>query len=173
MNKSKKPYITLAIILMACASLIIAKGTEAMPGKGGPGGPNPLMHCINQLGLSTDTLAKIDALLQTQRETMDAERDTMKAARDTYFTALTTVPQDSAALEQAQEALIALHTSHEQSRFSLDSSIVALLSADEAAQLGECLITTQPEPPAGPSAGDNGTTSGLAGKIIDLLKNGK
>lgn len=158
-------HISLALILMLCGTLAVTTGSDAMPGKGGPPGPNPFMRCINKLNLSTDTLAKIEALFQTEREAMKADRDTMKAAMDTYFTALTASPQDSAVLAQAQQAIIALNKSHEESRFALESSIVALLSADEATQLGQCLISTETTPPTG----DNETQGRILGKFMSTI----
>ncbi len=113
------------------------------------GPPDPMMRCIRQLNLSSETLNKVEALIQTQQESMAADRDTMKAAMDTYYAALTAAAQDSAALAQAQQAIIALEQKRAESRFALESSIVALLSADEATKLEECL-SSLPEPPIGP-----------------------
>jgi Spy/CpxP family protein refolding chaperone len=80
----------------------------------------------------------------------------MKAAMATYFEALTAADPDSAALAQAQEAIIALEKEHVESRFALENSIVALLSTDEATQLGQCLISL-PERPVDPPNFDNET----------------
>jgi Spy/CpxP family protein refolding chaperone len=101
------------------------------------------MRCIDQLNLPADTRAKVDALMQKHSESMSAERDAMKGAMDTYYSALTTSPQDSAALAKAQQAIIALEEKRAESRFALEKSIVALLSTDDAAKLGKCLSSAQ------------------------------
>lgn len=67
----------------------------------------------------------------------------MKGAMDTYYSALTTSPQDSAVLAKAQQAIIALEQKRAESRFALEKSIVALLSADDASKLGRCLSSAQ------------------------------
>jgi hypothetical protein len=74
---------------------------------------------------------------------MAADRDAMKAAMDTYYSALTASPQDSAALAKTQQTIIALEQKRADSRFALEKSIVALLSADDAAKLGKCLSIEQ------------------------------
>ena len=101
------------------------------------------MRCIDQLNLPADTRAKVEALIQKQSENMAADRDTMKGAMDTYFSALTTSPQDSAALAKAQQVIIALEQKRAESRFALEKSIVILLNADDAAKLGKCLSSAQ------------------------------
>jgi Spy/CpxP family protein refolding chaperone len=108
------------------------------------------MRCIDQLNLPADTRAKVEALIQKHSESMAADRDSMKAAMDRYYSALTASPQDSATLAKAQQAIIVLEQKRAETRFVLEKSIVALLSADEASKLGECLKTSRPEPPGGP-----------------------
>ena len=156
MKKNKTIHLTTAIIFALCVALSAAQDSDARQGKGFPGGhggPNPFMRCIYKLNLSSDTLTKIEALLQAQQAAMTADRGSMKAAMNTYFAALTAAAPDSAALAQAKQAIIALEQKHAENRFALDSSIVALLSSDEAVQLGECLASAQPEP----RSGDNET----------------
>jgi len=99
------------------------------------GGPHILMRCLDQ-----------GAILAAQQETMAADRETMQAARDAYLAALTAATSDDAALAQAQQEIIRLKQQHTEARFALESSIVALLSTEQAAQLGQCLINM----PAGP-----------------------
>lgn len=148
MKKNKMTCFTVATTLMLGIMLALAHYSDA-----GPAGPlmgmGPLMHCIQQLDLSSETLATVEALITTRNENKAGDRDTMKAAMDTYFAALTAVPRDSAALVQAHQAIIALEQKHTESRFALDSSIVDLLNDDETAKLSECLGSL-PEPPDGP-----------------------
>ena len=153
MKKNKMIYLTVAVIVTLCTTLAVVQHSAARPG-GHPKGPDPFMRCIKQLNLSSETRTKVDALMQAQMETIKADRDTMKAAMDSYFEALTAAESDSAALAQAQQAIIALEKEHVESRFTLESSIVALLSTDEVTQLGLCLISS-PEPPADHSNVDN------------------
>ena len=149
MKKNRMICLNATIIFAVCTTLAMAQHSAANPG-GHPGGPNPFMRCIYQINLSSETLAKVEALIQAQMETMEADKNTMKAAMDAYFEALTAAEPDSAALAEAQQVIIALEQKHAEGRFALESSIVALLSADEAAELGQCLINLTPEPPTGP-----------------------
>jgi Spy/CpxP family protein refolding chaperone len=153
MKKNRMTYLTLAVMLTLCGTLAAAQGSAAGRGRH-PGGPDPFMRCINQLNLSTETRTKVDELIQTEREATKDERDTMKAAMDAYYAALTSSEQDSVALAEAQQEIIALEEEHRENRFALESSIVALLTTDEAAQLGQCL-TSVPEPPVDHSNIDN------------------
>ena len=149
MKKNKMTYLNVIIIFGLCTILAMVRHSAAKPG-GHPRGPDPFMRCVHQLNLSSETLAKVEALIQAQIETMKADKDTMKTAMATYFEALTAADPDSAALAQAQQMIIALEQKHAENRFALESSIVALLSADEAAQLGQCLISSPPESPTAP-----------------------
>jgi Spy/CpxP family protein refolding chaperone len=131
------------IMLALVTILVAAPYSAAGPGRPPMGGGGPLMRCIDQLTLPADTRAKVDALIQKHSEHMAADRDAMKGAMDTYYSALTTSPQDGAALAKAQQAIIALEQKRAESRFALEKSIVALLSADDAAKLGRCLSSAQ------------------------------
>jgi len=155
MKKSKMHPVTAALCIALCAALAIARYCDAKPAGPPHGGPNPFMRCVDKLSLSAESSAKIKTLMQAHFETMTADRDTMKAAMEAYFTALTAATQDSAALAEAQQTIITLEQKRAESRFSLESAIVGLLSADEAAQLRECLISSMTEPPVS----DNGTKS--------------
>jgi len=121
------------------------------PGPGGPGpgghgmppGP-PLMRCVDQLNLSTDTKSAIDALVQADREAMQTAFETHKTLMDAYLAALTASPLDESALASAQQALAAQQQTDTESRFALDRSIVELLTADELAALAECMAAFAP-----------------------------
>lgn len=155
MKKNKMHPVTAALCVALCAALAMAHYCDAKPAGPPHGGPNPFMRCLDQLTLSSETSAKIKTLMQTHFESMAEDRDTMKAAMDAYFTALTAAGSDSATLAEAQQTIITLEQKHTESRFALESSIVALLSTDEAAQLRECLTSSMTEPPVS----DNGTNS--------------
>jgi Spy/CpxP family protein refolding chaperone len=143
MKKNKMTHCTVTIMLALFIALALAAHSAAGPGRPALGGGGPLMRCIDQLNLSVDTRAKVDALIQKHSENMAAERDAMRGAMDTYYSALTTSPQDSAALAKAQQAIIALEQKRTENRLALEKSIVALLSADDAAKLGRCLSSAQ------------------------------
>ena len=131
--------IMLALVTMLALAAYSADG----PGRPPLGGGGPLTRCIDQLTLPADARAKVEALIQKHSENMAADRDAMKSAMDTYYSALTASPQDSAALIKAQQAIIVLEQKRAESRFALEKSIVALLSADDAAKLGKCLSSAQ------------------------------
>lgn len=116
------------------------------PGPGGPGMPPgpPLMRCVDQLNLSTDTKSAIDALLQADRESMQEAFESHKTLMDAYLAALTVSPIDESALTSAQQALTAQQQTDAESRFALDRSIVELLTADEVAALAECMASSTP-----------------------------
>ena len=111
-----------------------------------PPGP-PLMRCVNQLNLSTDTKSAIDALLQADRESMQAAFESHKSLMDAYLAALTASPLDESAITSAQQALASQQQTDTESRFALDRSIVELLTADELAALSECLSSFAPQQP--------------------------
>lgn len=148
MKKNKITCITVAVAFTLCIMLALTHYSAA-----GPAGPfmgrGPLLRCIQQLDLPSETLAEVEVLIKTQRESMAGDRDAMKSAMDTYYAALMAVPHDSAALAEAQQALIALEQQHAERRFTLESSIVALLSDDEITTLRECL-SSLPDPPDAP-----------------------
>ena len=123
--------------------LALAAYSAAGPDRPPMGGGGPLMRCIDQLNLPADTHAKVEALIQKHSENMAADRDAMKAAMDTYYSTLTASPQESAALAKAQQIIIALDQKRAESRFALEKSIVARLSADDAVKLGKCLSSAQ------------------------------
>jgi len=122
---------------------VLAAYSAAGPGTPPLGAGGPLMRCIDQLNLSPATRARVDALIQQQNESMTADRDAMKGATDAYYSALTAAQKDSAALAKAQGAILALEQKRAESRFALEKSIVALLSADDAVKLGKCLSSAQ------------------------------
>lgn len=131
------------VMFVLIAILALTTYSAAGPGRPSLGGGGPLTRYIDQLNLPTDISAKVEALIQKHSENMAADRDAMKGAMDTYYSALTTSPQDSATLAKAQQAIIALEQKRAESRFALEKSIVALLSAEDAANLGKCLSSAQ------------------------------
>jgi len=116
------------------------------PGHRGPGMPPgpPLMRCVDQLNLSTDTKNAVDTLVQEDRESMQAAFESHKTLMDAYLAALTASPLDESALTSAQQALAAQQQTDTESRFALDRSIVELLTADEVAALAECMAAFAP-----------------------------
>jgi len=151
MKKNRSIHRTVTTMLALAVVLVLAAYSAAGPGRPPLGGGGPLMRCIDQLNLSAETRAKVEAHIQKQNESMTADRDAMKAAMDTYYSALTAGQKDGAALAKAQQAIIALEQKRAESRFALERSIVAVLSADEAARLGKCLSSAQTmEFPGGP-----------------------
>jgi Spy/CpxP family protein refolding chaperone len=143
MKKKRTMFQTVAIMLVLVTMLVATPYSAAGPGRPPMGGGGPLMRCIDHLNLPADTQATVEALIQKHSENMAADRDAMKGAMNTYYSALTTSPQDSAALAKSQQAIIALEQKRAESRFALEKSIVALLSADDAAKLGKCLSSEQ------------------------------
>jgi len=105
---------------------------------------SPLMHCINQLGLSSDTQSSIDALVQAREEAKRSDFETMKTQMDAYIAALTASPIDADALASAQDALATSMQADMKSNFALDTSIVALLSAEELTALSTCMANSGP-----------------------------
>jgi len=152
MNKSRTTHRIPAIMLALFTMLVLAAYSAAGPGRPPLGAGGPLMRCIDKLDLAPETRARVEALIQKQNESMTADRDAMKAAMDSYYTVLTAAQKDSAALSKAQGAIIALEQKRAEKRFALESSIVALLTADEAARLATCLSSAQQEFPGGPPA---------------------
>jgi Spy/CpxP family protein refolding chaperone len=143
-----------AVLLLTAgvgAALSLGSSTDTPapgPGPGGPGpgmppGP-PLMRCVDQLNLSTDTKSAIDALVQADRESMQAAFESHKTLMDAYLAALTTSPLNESALASAQQALAAQQQTDTESLFALDRSIVELLTADEVAALAECMAAAAP-----------------------------
>jgi len=137
-------------VVGAALSLGSSSTEAAVPGPGpgpgghGPGGPGmppgpPLMRCVNQLNLSTETKSAIDALLQADQESMQAAFESHKSLMDAYLAALTASPQDESALTSAQQALAAQQQTDMEGHFALDRSIVELLTVDELAALATCL----------------------------------
>jgi len=150
MNRKRTTHHTMVIMLALFTVPVLAAYGAAGPGRPPLGAGGPLMRCIDQLNLAPETRARVEALIQKQNESMTADRDAMKAAMDTYYSALTAVQKDSAALAKAQGTILALEQKREENRFALESSIVALLTADEAARLATCLSSAQQEFPGGP-----------------------
>ena len=152
MYRKRTTHRTVAIMLALFTVPALAAYSTAGPGRPPLGAGGPLMRCIDQLDLAPETRGRVEALIQKQNESMMADRDAMKAAMDTYYTVLTAAQKDSAALSKAQGAIMALEQKRAEKRFALESSIVALLTADEAARLATCLSSAQQEFPGGPPA---------------------
>jgi Spy/CpxP family protein refolding chaperone len=153
MKKNRTMCQTVTIMLGLFAMLALAAYSIAGPGRPPLGGGGPLTRCIDQLNLPADTRARVEALIQKQHQSMSADRDAMRTVMDTYYSALAASPQDSAALDKAQQAIIALEQKRAESRFALEKSIVVVLSKDDAAKLGRCLNSAQTaDSPGGPSA---------------------
>ena len=105
---------------------------------------SPLMRCIDQLDLSSDTQSSIDALVQAHEDAKRSGFSTMKTLMDTYIAALTASPIDADALASAQDALITNMQADMKSNFALDTSIVALLTAEQLTALSTCRANSGP-----------------------------
>jgi Spy/CpxP family protein refolding chaperone len=159
---NKKRFVTATAVIAAMLLIIgtvashASEGAVMMPAgmqkSGRPGMPpphgSPLLRCISQMdNMTSETKSAIDALVQAREEAKRSDFAAMKVLMDAYFAALTVSPVDESALASAQQALVTHMQADMQSNFTLDTSIVGLLTADELTALAACMANSAPPQP--------------------------
>jgi Spy/CpxP family protein refolding chaperone len=115
-----------------------------MPPPPPPPHGSPLLRCIGELDISSDTKSSIDALVKANEETKQQDAEAHKTLMDAYVAALTASPIDEDALATAQDGLVTSMQADMKSNFALDASIVTLLTAEQLTELSTCMANSGP-----------------------------
>ena len=129
-----------------------AHGREFGPGgPGKPGGPGFGPRLAEELGLSDDQKAQLEALRGKQRETLRPLMESARQAHEAFQTALDADNPDAAAVGQAALAMKAAEKKLRAAHDAAFEEMKAILTPEQAAKLEQARAQ-----PKGPGPGGNG-----------------
>jgi Spy/CpxP family protein refolding chaperone len=113
-------------------------GHEFGPGRpGGPGGPGIGPRFAEELGLSDEQKAQLEALRTKQRETLRPLMESARQAHDAFQTALDAENADAAAIGQAALAMKAADNKLRAAHEAAFEEMKAILTPEQAAKLDQ------------------------------------
>jgi Spy/CpxP family protein refolding chaperone len=113
-------------------------GHEFGPGRpGGPGGPGIGPRFAEELGLSDEQKAQLEALRTKQRETLRPLMESARQAHDAFQTALDAENADAAAIGQAALAMKAADNKLRAAHKAAFEEMKAILTPEQAAKLDQ------------------------------------
>ena len=116
-------------------------GHEMGPGRpGGPGGPGFGPRLAEELGLSDDQKAQIDALATKQRETLRPLMESARQAHDAFQAALDADGADAATIGQAALAMKAADKKLRAAHEAAFEEMKAILTPEQAAKLDQVRV---------------------------------
>jgi Spy/CpxP family protein refolding chaperone len=104
-------------------------------GPGGPGGPGFGPRLAEELGLSEDQTAQLEALRGKQRETLRPLMESARQAHETFQTVLDADNADAAAIGQAALAMKAAEKKLRAAHDAAFEEMKAILTPEQAAKL--------------------------------------
>ena len=114
------------------------RGHEFGPGRpGGPGGPGIGPRFAEELGLSEEQKAQLEALRTKQRETLRPLMESARQAHDAFQTALDADNADAAAVGQAALAMKAADNKLRAAHKAAFEEMKAILTPEQAAKLDQ------------------------------------
>ena len=114
------------------------RGHEFGPGRpGGPGGPGIGPRFAEELGLSDEQKAQLEALRTKQRETLRPLMESARQAHDAFQTALDADNADAAAIGQAALAMKAADNKLRAAHKAAFEEMKAILTPEQAAKLDQ------------------------------------
>jgi len=114
------------------------RGHEFGPGRpGGPGGPGIGPRFAEELGLSDEQKAQLEALRTKQRETLRPLMESARQAHDAFQTALDADNADAAAVGQAALAMKAADSKLRAAHKAAFEEMKAILTPEQAAKLDQ------------------------------------
>ena len=137
-------------------ALALAQGPPMGPPPGVPGF-GPLYHVLDQLNLSTEQRATIDALLSAHRQNAGTGWQQMMAARQVLMQSVHAEVFDEVKIREAAATVAALDADGAVAMARLFQEIRAVLTPEQQQRLQEVL--SRPPMPGGPSPGSHGSRS--------------
>ena len=114
------------------------RGHEFGPGRpGGPGGPGIGPRFAEELGLSDEQKAQLEALRTKQRETLRPLMESARQAHEAFQTALDADNPDAAAVGQAALAMKAAEKKLRAAHDAAFEEMKAILTPEQAAKLDQ------------------------------------
>ncbi len=131
------------LVLGLGTTATLAQGFGPGPGRGHGGKEGPpnaermMERMTEKLDLSAQQQDQLGALLEANRENMQAGRDDMRSARETLKDAVAAENLDESAIRQASAVVASLQTEHALNRAAFLQQIREILSPEQMAEFQE------------------------------------